>query len=623
MMVLNILLPILLICSTIHADTTQCTHGTCGPGNDLCIVGNPIRFVFHLSDIACAINDPNGPFYDPVHKVYHNFYQDHLAEPSPVGLKAGQGPDWGHWVSRDFLHWARLPVAIWNDQWYDNSAIYTGSATIVDGKPIIVYPGKCIGTKGTPEGDACSTGFTYDVAVPTDPSDPLYTNWTKPAYNPIVNSTGDDPSTAWQTTSGEWRMIGNQKCGNGTGTPIYGSLDFKSWYKIGCTTLLLGDCPTFFPLPALVDIGRNLSKKELLELPTHVHKSGDPADHVQVGVWTEGKPGPEAKGGTPGTWVQYGDSIPLDNGATHASKDFYDPVKKRRIMWVWALVRSGAHTVPREMKFDPRIGRIVYNPVEEMLSLRSTAPIDMLMKQTITSSDAPLTFTGGNAIDVEIVWDLPTVSVSLEVSIGDNKIIMEYINNTNTMKVQLGNNHNDVVPIISSDTQLTLRLMVDVAIIEAYFQDGRVVMTNTIIPDDNIMLRVNNATFTPSRAYEYMSNYDLPGGDYMINNTFGIDNKDPKTCQRLCEADDNKCKSWTFVAPGVQMKQARCCLKNIVPDPVFRTDITSGALGTGPMPSHKIGNNAVATLISAKSWSMSSIWTTKEQVLLTPPAVEE
>ena len=71
-------------------------------------------------------------------------------------------------------------------------------------------------------------------------------------------------------------------------------------------------------------------------------------------------------------------------------------------------------------------------------------------------------------------------------------------------------------------------------------------MTNTIIPDDNIMLRVNNATL-PSRAYEYMSNYDLPGGDYMINKTFGIDNKDPKTCQRLCEADDNKCKSWTLL----------------------------------------------------------------------------
>ena len=42
--------------------------------------------------------------------------KDHLAIPDPVGLKAGAGPNWGHWVSHDFLHWARLPVAIWNDQ---------------------------------------------------------------------------------------------------------------------------------------------------------------------------------------------------------------------------------------------------------------------------------------------------------------------------------------------------------------------------------------------------------------------------------------------------------------------------------------------------------------------------
>ena len=80
----------------------------------------------------------------------------------------------------------------------------------------------------------------------------------------------------------------------------------------------------------------------------------------------------------------------------------------------------------------------------------------------------------------------------------------------------------------------------------------------------------------------------------MINNTFGIDNKDPKTCQRLCEADNNKCKAWAFVAPGVQMKQARCCLKNIVPEPVFRTGITSGELGAGPMPSHKIKQCSVS-----------------------------
>jgi sucrose-6-phosphate hydrolase SacC (GH32 family) len=42
---------------------------------------------------------------------------------------AGNGPIWGHWVSRDFVHWAQLPVAIWNDQYYDNRLRLVGSLT--------------------------------------------------------------------------------------------------------------------------------------------------------------------------------------------------------------------------------------------------------------------------------------------------------------------------------------------------------------------------------------------------------------------------------------------------------------------------------------------------------------
>ena len=96
--------------------------------------------------------------------------------------------------------------------------------------------------------------------VPSDAKDPFYTNWTKEGplmnglVNPIVNSTGDDPSTAWQNpaktgesaaTVGlgcgrcrdsdgrplrrtEWTLIGNQQCkseldeanGGGGGAPI-------------------------------------------------------------------------------------------------------------------------------------------------------------------------------------------------------------------------------------------------------------------------------------------------------------------------------------------------------------------------------------------------------------------
>jgi sucrose-6-phosphate hydrolase SacC (GH32 family) len=64
--------------------------------------------------------------YDPVHGVIHHFYQIHLA------ADPGHGPDYGHFVSKDFVTWAAMPVAIWNgldnsvDPWkvtpYDNEA---------------------------------------------------------------------------------------------------------------------------------------------------------------------------------------------------------------------------------------------------------------------------------------------------------------------------------------------------------------------------------------------------------------------------------------------------------------------------------------------------------------------
>ena len=146
---------------------------------------------FHLMDQqGCAENDPNGPVFDPVHGVIHHFYQIHLAAPP------GSGPDYGHFISKDFINWAPLPTAIWNGldssvtpfkvTKYDNEAIYTGSAQLFDGagpggkgKGIVnIYPGLC-NKKDWP---ACSTGTLLAQAVPADyAGDQLLTNWTKPS----------------------------------------------------------------------------------------------------------------------------------------------------------------------------------------------------------------------------------------------------------------------------------------------------------------------------------------------------------------------------------------------------------------------------------------------------------
>eukprot|EP01052_Picozoa_sp_SAG31_P021454 SAG31_NODE_1660_length_7599_cov_3.194800_9_plen_211_part_00 len=185
--------------------------------------------------------------------------------------------------------------------------------------------------------------------------------------NPIVNNTGLDPSSAWQTKHGEWRFIGNGRAeatgcpGNATTetTPIYGSMDLVSFYKIGCTALPAGDCPTLFPRPSLTPgSAEHLSEQELAKLPSHVYKCGHfgapgNADTCFFGNLVDGTPGPEGKGSV-GSWRATRNAAPQNIAAaslTHSAKDFWDPVHKRRVMWSWIQrVGSGTQTVPREVR---------------------------------------------------------------------------------------------------------------------------------------------------------------------------------------------------------------------------------------------------------------------------------
>lgn len=118
-------------------------------------------------------NDPNG--LDARHGLYyHVMLREHIAlENGGVG----NGPVFGHIVSHDLTHWARLNVSIWNDQPYDDVAIYTGSTTIVNGTPTIVYPGLCAPKPSWPHCDGSQDQCHLAVAVPTNDSGPLCREW--------------------------------------------------------------------------------------------------------------------------------------------------------------------------------------------------------------------------------------------------------------------------------------------------------------------------------------------------------------------------------------------------------------------------------------------------------------
>ena len=88
-----------------------------------------------------------------------------MYKPWPRGSLT-QGPVQGHAVSSDLVHWAHLPVALWNDEPYNSVAVYTGSAAVVNGSVRLVYPGVCDGPyyKHSPLNatwPACGTDFQH------------------------------------------------------------------------------------------------------------------------------------------------------------------------------------------------------------------------------------------------------------------------------------------------------------------------------------------------------------------------------------------------------------------------------------------------------------------------------
>ena len=156
------------------ATAAAAISGAAGQGEN-----DPFAPIFHISPAFCHggwTNDPNGPM--EYRNVSHMFYQYH-----PIPCQAGPGPghckiSWGH-VAGNLSHWKCMPLAIVSGvdgdnhtlTGYDTEGIFTGSITVVDGKPIATYPGE--------PGDKMCEAFPMDL------DDPLLTRWAKYPGNPI------------------------------------------------------------------------------------------------------------------------------------------------------------------------------------------------------------------------------------------------------------------------------------------------------------------------------------------------------------------------------------------------------------------------------------------------------
>eukprot|EP00912_Choanoflagellata_sp_UC4_P001140 UC4_evm1s708 len=507
-----------------YARTSNCIGpkgpGPCLPGNDYC--GEPFQNApkFHLMDQhGCGENDPNGPVFDPVHGVVHHFYQIHLAA-SP-----GRGPDYGHFVSKDFVNWADVRTAIWNGYdssfdppkvtKYDNEAIFTGSAQIVNGAGpgggpgvVNIYPGLC-NKKDWP---ACGTGTLLAMAIPADYSDELLINWTKPDFNPIMENTQRDPASPWKEPSGEWRLRTYD-------SSVYGSAsdaDFLAgkWYKIGVShDFRTCECPSFYPLPEATPGFENEYDAALKTgaLPTHVHKTSCGGDWWQMGTYTPGAP--KVLGtfvATPGYEDLFAQRR-IDQGNFYASKDNIYPTKtgtSRRINWGWATVPpASTQTLPRHITFNPSARVLEQRPIDELEELRGNPVFSKTDIRVDNASPLDLHISNGVAKQSEIIvaFPIPAQESTFGVTVGPNG---------------------------------------------APTPKGTPVNT-------------------------FMKGTDLSGNDYSI--THHPPNTDPHTCEAMCN-NDTKCDAWTYVIRGNPEGSGDCCLKSgSIPCPSPNGECTSGA----------------------------------------------
>lgn len=399
-------------------------------------------------------------------------------------------------------------------------------------------------------------------------SDPLYTNWTKPSYNPIVQNTQRDPSTAWQTPSGEWRIVTYD-------STIYASMDFKSWTDLGALPGFPGgECPSFFPLPpatpgseALHTSGPGASgaAAPTTPQPTHVHKvSHGGQDWMQPGVYTPGAPG------ALGSFNATGPEQLIDAGAFYASKDMWDPVKGRRINWGWARVPpQSTQTLPREVTWNPTLGQLVFAPVAEQAQLRGASLASMKGVAVPAGGSVWLgdwAAGAGKQAEVVATFDIPASGAA-----------------TFGIDVMAGAGSSGSSGDGAANVNVSTRVFVQF--------DGTVGAEGA-----PTHATVGVGSPTPAKNLtKYMPGIDLPGGDYNVTN---VRYSDPKTCEAVCGAD-SACVAWTYVTrPPLT---GSCCLKHtgFGYNPHPADPCTSGVKVPQPVPGPGPAGQSVLRLMPA------------------------
>lgn len=368
---------------------------------------------YHFRPIKNWINDPNAPMY--YKGWYHFFYQY-----NPKGAVWGNIV-WAHSVSRDLINWVALETAIQPSIKSDKYGCWSGSATILrDGTPAIMYTGI----------DRADINYeVQNIAFPKNKSDPLLREWVKPKSNPIIVPEGGinatqfrDPTTAWYA-DGHWRLLIGALSGASRGVAyVYRSRDFMRWTRVRkplhSAPTGMWECPDLYPVT--VDGRQNGLDTSVTSSPRVKHVLKNSLDLRRYDYYTVGTYNRKTERYVPDNPAGDEHHLRYDYGNFYASKTFYDPVKRRRILWGWANESdtavddvakgwAGIQAIPRKVWLDPSGRQLMQWPVEELEALRAKKPVSLKDRVVKRGEHVEVTGLRSSQADVEVSFEVPSL----------------------------------------------------------------------------------------------------------------------------------------------------------------------------------------------------------------------
>lgn len=409
---------------------------------------NSHKYKYHLAPNSGWSNDPNGLIY--YKGSYHVFMQN-----DPFSTTANK-IFWGHFVSKDLVHWQQVKFALAPDQNYDRDGCYSGSAIVFQNKLFLFYAGHR-NEKNT---------YVESICV-AESQDGI--NFTKSKNNPIISR----DSTINTKRFRDPKIIFKNNY-------FYIIVGGESTDQIGQLLLYQGN-NIYGPWKYLKRISNKRSEQgNMLECPDYFDISGK---HILLcspkGMKTSEKHGF-------GSFYYFNnfkfnnEFLPtpqnLDYGYDfYAPQTLFDPVKKRRLLIGWSglpteqekerqnnFISIGALTLLRDLTIKNE--KLFQKPVNEYKKLRYNKK-EFTAETSICTNFSEFTF---KQVPSEFNFELSSNSASYKLKVENNILFLKVKDRIRKHNQKI----NDLKKISNLD------LYIDKDLIELYLNDGEFVFTS-------------------------------------------------------------------------------------------------------------------------------------------------